>query len=63
MVVRISDKKKNYSKVTKLLVKPLFIINEVRSILENLIESGVKVPKILSKGLTVYEKKIEGMVE
>lgn len=41
----------------------LFIINEVRSILENLIESGVKVPKILSKGLTVYEKKIEGMVE
>lgn len=45
------------------LVLILFIINEVRSILENLIESGVKVPKILSKGLTVYEKKIEGMVE
>ena len=28
MVIRVSDKKKNYSKVTKLLVKPKFFLNE-----------------------------------
>ena len=28
MVVRISDKTQNYSKVTKLLVKPKYIIRE-----------------------------------
>ena len=28
MVIRVSDKKKNYSKVTKLLVKPYNIANE-----------------------------------
>ncbi|MDY4277595.1 MAG: phage holin family protein [Faecalicoccus sp.] len=35
------------------------IINETRSILENLVELGVKVPLVLTKGLEVYEKKIE----
>ena len=31
------------------------IINETRSILENLIEAGCKVPKALMKGLEVAE--------
>lgn len=35
------------------------IINETRSILENLVELGVKIPLVLTKGLEVYEKKIE----
>lgn len=34
-------------------------INEVRSILENLIECNIKVPKFLIKGLEVCNKKIE----
>lgn len=34
------------------------IVNEVRSILENLVESGYNVPKILTKGLEVAEKAI-----
>jgi len=35
-----------------------FIINEIRSILENLVEIGVEVPKWLIKGLEVADKKI-----
>lgn len=35
------------------------IINEVRSILENLVESGVAIPAILIKGLKVAEKLVE----
>ncbi len=35
------------------------MINEVRSILENLVECGYNVPNILVKGLAVYEKLIE----
>ena len=35
------------------------IINEARSIIENLIESGVKVPAFLKKGLEIYEKMID----
>ena len=35
------------------------IINEIRSILENLVESGLRVPKLLIKGLDVAEKMLE----
>ena len=34
-------------------------INELRSIIENLIESGINVPTILTKGLSVIEDKLE----
>ena len=34
------------------------LVNEVRSILENLVECGYKVPKVLTKGLAVTEKLI-----
>ena len=36
-----------------------FIINEIRSVLENLVESGVDVPAWLSKGLEIAGKKID----
>ena len=36
-----------------------FIINEIRSILENLVLIGVVVPKFLIHGLEVAAKKIE----
>lgn len=35
------------------------IINEIRSIFENLVESGVELPEILIKGLQVAEKAID----
>ena len=35
------------------------LINEIRSILENLVESGLHVPKLLTKGLDVAEKLLE----
>lgn len=38
----------------------LLIVNEVRSILENLVECGYSVPDILIKGLAVTEKLIKG---
>ena len=36
MVIRVSDKKKNYSKVTKLLVKPTFKKSNVEDLKEKL---------------------------
>ena len=36
----------------------LLLVNEVRSILENLVECGYNVPAILIKGLAVTEKLI-----
>ena len=36
MVIRISDKTQNYSKVTKLLVKPIGIVSEMQKKTENL---------------------------
>lgn len=40
------------------------IINEIRSILENLVEAyGEKVPTILVKGLEVANKSIDGMIK
>lgn len=36
-----------------------FIINEIRSILENLVECNIKVPKILTSGLAVVQEKME----
>ena len=45
MVVRISDKTQNYSKVTKLLVKP----NEIRAFFENALSSDTDLAKIQRK--------------
>lgn len=39
------------------------MINEIRSIFENLVECGVKVPAILIKGLSITEKIIEDKVK
>lgn len=40
------------------------IVNEIRSILENLVEAyGEKVPAILVKGLEVANKSIDGMIK
>lgn len=39
------------------------MINEARSILENLVESGYNVPSVLVKGLAVYEKMINQKVD
>ena len=53
MVIRVSDKKKNYSKVTKLLVKPMFIPtsreNEIRAFFENAMSSDTDLAKIQRK--------------
>ncbi len=38
------------------------IINECRSIIENLIEIGIEVPSFLKKGLEIYYNKIERKV-
>ncbi|WP_455682849.1 phage holin family protein [Thomasclavelia sp.] len=35
------------------------VVNEIRSIIENLVESGVKVPEILIRGLERISKKLE----
>ena len=40
-----------------------YAINEIRSILENCVVMGVKVPKYLTKGLDVAEKLIEEQTE
>lgn len=40
-----------------------FIINEFRSILENLVEVDVKVPAFLTKGLEVASNKIEHITD
>lgn len=40
-----------------------FIINEIRSILENLVEIGVEVPAFLTKGLEVAHKKLTDEAE
>lgn len=39
------------------------IINEIRSILENLVEAGYNVPNILIKGLEVANKAIDGKIK
>lgn len=36
-----------------------YLINEIRSVLENLLEIGVEVPEFLIKGLSVTEKLME----
>lgn len=40
-------------------VLAMLIVNEARSILENLVELGHKIPEVLIKGLAVTEKLIE----
>ncbi len=44
-------------------VLAMLIVNEARSILENLVELGVKVPEMLIKGLAVTEKLIESGID
>lgn len=44
-------------------VLAMLIINEARSILENLVELGAKVPKVLIEGLAVTEKLIESGID
>ena len=41
----------------------MLIVNEARSILENLVEMGYKVPEVLIKGLAVTEKLIEAGID
>ncbi len=41
----------------------LLMINEVRSILENLVELGYKIPDLLIKGLAVTQKLVEAKGE
>lgn len=38
-------------------------VNEIRSILENLVEAGYKVPAVLIKGLEVANKAIDGKIK
>lgn len=45
------------------LTLAMLIINEVRSIMENLVQCGVKVPEILIKGLSITEKLIKAKSE
>ncbi|MCM1122387.1 MAG: phage holin family protein [Eubacterium sp.] len=44
-------------------VLAMLIVNEARSILENLVELGYKVPEVLIKGLAVTEKLIEAGID
>lgn len=37
------------------------LINEIRSVIENLVEAGYKVPKILTNGLEVAEKVLDDL--
>lgn len=39
------------------------IVNELRSILENFVEAGYKVPRILTVGLEAVENKIDAIVD
>lgn len=39
------------------------IVNEIRSILENLVEGGYKIPPVLIKGLEVANKAIDGRIK
>lgn len=44
-------------------VMATLIINEIRSILENLVEAGYNVPIVLIKGLEVANKAIDGKIK
>lgn len=44
-------------------VLAMLIVNEARSILENLVELGYNIPEILIKGLAVTEKLIEANID
>jgi phage-related holin len=45
------------------LTLAMYIVNELRSILENLVEIGVDVPEVLIKGLDVTKKLMEAEVK
>ena len=38
------------------------IVNEIRSILENLLECKISVPKILVRGLEIFDDKIDDLI-
>lgn len=40
-----------------------YMVNEIRSILENLVEMGVKVPEFLIRGMAVTEKILDSATE
>lgn len=44
-------------------VLAMLIVNEARSILENLVELGYKIPNVLVRGLAVTEKLIEAGID
>lgn len=44
-------------------VLAMLIVNEARSILENLVELGYRIPNVLIKGLAVTEKLIEAGID
>lgn len=44
-------------------VLAMLIVNEARSILENLVELGYKIPEVLIRGLAVTEKLIEAGID
>lgn len=39
------------------------IVNEFRSILENLVECDIEIPNILIKGLEVFDKKLKDIID
>ena len=59
MVVRISDKKKNYSKVTKLLVKPLAFQKKVKGVQESILKDNAQAKPIYDH-IQKVNKKYEG---
>ena len=41
----------------------MLVVNEARSITENLVQMGVKVPSVLIRGLAIAQKELEDMQE
>lgn len=46
------------SSYVSVFVLVTLIVNEIRSVMENLIECGIKVPEVLVKGLELFNKKV-----
>lgn len=45
------------------LTLTMLVVNEARSITENLVQMGVKVPSVLIRGLAIAQKELEDMQE
>ena len=41
----------------------MLVVNEARSITENLVQMGVKVPSVLIRGLAIAQKELENIQE